>query len=212
MNLIMQYIYGMIPYCFIGAIACAVFRALYHKKAKTKMVLKREVIIILFAAYVAGLASQTIMPNWDAGINSGTGRPYFHIYLKNHLSSVNLIPFKTIWNELVGNNRHVAYSEIQKVTMLNIFANILLFSPIGIFLPILSEYFRKVKNIIMTGIIISTSIEIFQYFIGRSSDVDDIILNTVGVCIGFLITKIIFKYKLFHEQIFTMPAARHVIK
>lgn len=41
----------------------------------------------------------------------------------------------------------------------------------------------------MAGIMISTTVEIFQYFIGRSSDIDDIILNTVGVCIGFLIYK-----------------------
>lgn len=189
MSMIMQYIWGMVPYCFIGAMTCIVFRVLYHKKTKTKMVWKREVVIILFAAYGAGLASQTIMPNWDAGINSGTGRPYFQIYLENSLSSVNLIPFRTIWNELVGNNSHIAHSDIRSVTILNLSANLLLFSPIGIFLPILSEYFRKVRNIIMAGIMISTTVEIFQYFIGRSSDIDDIILNTVGACIGFLIYK-----------------------
>lgn len=195
MSLIMQYIWGMIPYCFIGAMTCAIFRVLYHKK--TKMVLKREVLIILFVAYAAGLASQTIMPKWDAGIDSGTGRPYFDIYLENNLSAVNLIPFRTVWNELVGNNSHVAHSDIQAVTILNLSANILLFSPIGIFLPILLEYFRKVKNIIMAGIIISTFVEIFQYFIGRSSDIDDIILNTVGVCIGFLIYKCLAHFQLF---------------
>ena len=73
-DMIMQYIWGMVPYCFIGAMTCIVFRVLYHKKTKTKMVWKREVVIILFAVYGAGLASQTIMPHWDAGINSGTGR------------------------------------------------------------------------------------------------------------------------------------------
>ena len=199
MSLITQYIWGMIPYCFIGAIVSTIFRALYLKKTKTKMVLKREVMIILFAAYGAGLVSQTIMPDWDTGIDSGTGQLYFDIYLENNLSSVNLIPFKTISNEIIGNNSHIAYSDIQSVTILNIFANLLLFSPIGIFLPILSEYFRKVSHIIMVGIMISTFVEIFQYFIGRSSDIDDMILNTVGVCIGFLIYKCLV-YLFFQKE------------
>lgn len=188
MRMIIQYIWGMIPYCFVGAIICTIFRLLYHKKANTKMEWKREVLMILFAAYAAGLASQTIMPKWDAGIAINTG-PYFHIYLENSLSSVNIIPFKTVRNELIGNNSSVASSEVRQISTLNLFANLLLFSPLGFFLPMLSEKFRTVRKIVLVGIMISTCVEILQYFIGRSSDIDDIILNTIGVGIGFAIYK-----------------------
>lgn len=194
MRMIMQYIWGMIPYCFIGAIICIIFRVRYHKKTNTKMVWKREILMILFAAYAAGLVSQTIMPKWDAGIAINTG-PYFHIYLENSLSSVNVIPFRTVWNELIGNNSSVASSEVRQISALNLLANLLLFSPLGFFLPMLSEKFRTFRKIVLTGVMISTCVEILQYFIGRSSDIDDIILNTVGVGIGFAVYKCIVYFE-----------------
>lgn len=34
-----------------------------------------------------------------------------------------------------------------------------------------------------------------QFFIGRSSDIDDVFLNTLGVCVGYGLYKIITKLK-----------------
>ena len=45
------------------------------------------------------------------------------------------------------------------------------------------------KNVILIGFLISLSIEFTQLFLKRTTDIDDLILNTLGVIIGLLISK-----------------------
>ena len=47
----------------------------------------------------------------------------------------------------------------------------------------------KDKNVIFIGFLISLSIELTQLFLKRTTDIDDLILNTLGVIIGLLISK-----------------------
>ena len=65
--------------------------------------------------------------------------------------------------------------------------NILLFVPFGFFLPILWDKFRNIKNIALMGFIVTSLIEISQIFTFRTSDINDIITNTVGTIIGYFI-------------------------
>lgn len=65
--------------------------------------------------------------------------------------------------------------------------NILLFVPFGFFLPILWDKFRNIKNIALVGFIATSLIEISQIFTFRTSDINDIITNTVGTIIGYFI-------------------------
>ena len=70
--------------------------------------------------------------------------------------------------------------------MLNVVGNIVIFIPFGFFVT----YYLKTKKIILPLIvtaIVSTCVEFIQLGIGRSFDVDDIILNLAGSIIGFLI-------------------------
>lgn len=189
MSLVFHYIIGMVPYCLFGVIICAIVRIIYYRRNNKKIEWKRELLILLFVAYCVGLASQTVIPRWDAGIDSGTGKPYFDIYWDNELASVNIVPFKTIWAQFTGNNNVVGQSDVQSVSVLNLLANLLLFSPLGFFLPVFWERFRKFKCIIEIGLIVSFCVEVIQFFVGRSSDIDDVILNTFGVITGFAVYK-----------------------
>lgn len=63
--------------------------------------------------------------------------------------------------------------------------NIVMFLPYGLLLPIV---FQKMRSWWKTDIAVagfSFAIEFVQYFIGRSCDVDDFIMNTVGGCLGY---------------------------
>ena len=67
-----------------------------------------------------------------------------------------------------------------------VFGNILLFVPLGYF----ATSYCKIKNlgtIIIISLLSSSVIETVQHFIGRSFDIDDIILNVVGGVIGYLL-------------------------
>lgn len=74
-----------------------------------------------------------------------------------------------------------------KTIVINVFGNIIMFIPfgfLGILIPDL-EHFRKLMFNFISAIII---IESFQYFTRLGVfDIDDIILNTIGVAIGFWI-------------------------
>ena len=67
--------------------------------------------------------------------------------------------------------------------------NILLFVPFGFFLPILWENFRNVKRVAFMGLITTFFIESSQIFNFRTTDINDIITNTVGTMIGYFIAR-----------------------
>ena len=78
------------------------------------------------------------------------------------------------------------YSLTSKLFYRNVIGNILLFVPFGYFV----SYYCKLPSVkynLLITVITSTSIETIQSAIGRSFDIDDIILNVVGGICGFLL-------------------------
>lgn len=65
--------------------------------------------------------------------------------------------------------------------------NVLLFIPFGFFLPVLWKEFRSAKTLCIAGFAMTSFIEIAQIFTGRTTDIDDIIVNVAGALIGYLI-------------------------
>lgn len=81
--------------------------------------------------------------------------------------------------------------------------NILLFIPFGFFIPIVLKNKRNLYQTILISFGLTFSVEFFQYFIGRSSDIDDIITNLIGSMIGYTLFKLldpIFKDKKFWKK------------
>ena len=81
-----------------------------------------------------------------------------------------------------------------KTIIINIFGNILIFVPfgfLGIVFPKLNQFWILILDFLFAIIIL----ESFQYFTRLGVfDIDDVILNTVGVAIGFWI------YQLFEKK------------
>lgn len=71
--------------------------------------------------------------------------------------------------------------------------NVILFIPLGFFLPLLYKKYNRVNRIVLTGFLFSISIEIVQMFGMGSTDINDLITNTVGTCLGYYIYKVLFK-------------------
>ncbi|MCD0452043.1 VanZ family protein [Actinocorallia sp. API 0066] len=67
--------------------------------------------------------------------------------------------------------------------------NLLLLSPMGVLLPVLSSRLRGPLRLLIIGGVLSFGIELVQHFAisGRTFDVDDIILNSVGVLLAYLL-------------------------
>lgn len=114
-------------------------------------------------------------------------------FIKDHSGELdNFIPFKSIY-EIINNS--VGFS----VAVRQLGGNLLLLLPFGFYLPILSKKFNSFLMILLSGIVSACSIEIIQTLISRilgftyrSTDIDDVILNTAGCLIGFLFFRLCY--------------------
>jgi len=189
MGLIALYVEDMLGYILATLPFYVGFRFIFLKKKRKITSFKKELILGVFVLYLIGLASQTIVPNWNAGVVTDTGEPFFDIYFTNELSHVNIIPFHTLYEYFFQTNTNV--DEWNSVSLLNLTANIMLFSPLGFFAALIWKKYHSVKKVITLGLSVTCLIEFIQYFIGRSSDIDDILLNTFGTVIGYVVLLII---------------------
>ena len=71
--------------------------------------------------------------------------------------------------------------------------NIILFVPLGFFLPLLYKKYRHIGSVALVGFLLSLSIEIVQMFGRGATDINDLITNTVGACLGFFIYQLLSK-------------------
>ena len=105
----------------------------------------------------------------------------------------NLIPFKTILYFLL--NTHGKY-KIWSIVR-NLPGNIVMFIPLGFFLSIFSKQGKGLfwRVVIKTAVIMSI-IEIIQGITHLGMlDIDDVILNTVGGMLGYLLFKILVQFR-----------------
>lgn len=90
--------------------------------------------------------------------------------------NVNLVPFRDFWADIR-----------------NCCLNVALFVPLGIFLPCLWRKFRSLGATVFHGLCLSLVIEVLQIFISRASDVNDLMANTAGTMIGYILGRWLIK-------------------
>lgn len=118
--------------------------------------------LVAYALYLSVLYSVVGMP----------GLPYLYWG-----PNVNLIPFSDFQD-----SRFLWLSGM----------NVLLTVPLGFLLPMIWQRYRNFGDTFLAGFGTSLSIEVLQLFSGRSTDIDDLIFNTLGACLGFLIAMLLF--------------------
>jgi glycopeptide antibiotics resistance protein len=73
-----------------------------------------------------------------------------------------------------------------KEALLNLIGNMALFIPLGIVWPAVFKKLDSHKKVISAGFGMSLAIELLQLlFYDRATDIDDLILNTLGFLIGY---------------------------
>lgn len=69
--------------------------------------------------------------------------------------------------------------------------NVLLFMPLGFFMPMLWRRYRSFFRTLLLGFSVTLGIELLQIFTYRATDVNDLITNTTGTILGFLVARIL---------------------
>ncbi|MBQ8279382.1 MAG: VanZ family protein [Roseburia sp.] len=97
---------------------------------------------------------------------------------------INLIPFVNLLD----------YPEFSSA-MLNVIGNTTMFIPIGVIWPIVYKELNTHKKVITAGACFSLCIEVLQLpFYDRVTDIDDLILNSLGFLIGYLLYVLVKKF------------------
>ena len=123
-------------------------------------------MLCIFALYMMGVLLVT-----------GAGTLYNGIYNGLDLESLNLIPFSD------GNFSIVGY-----------LLNVILFVPLGFLVPLIFQNKDRLRSVLGLGFAFSLLIELSQILSFRAKDVDDLIMNTLGTAVGFLIFAVFKKY------------------
>lgn len=185
MTAIIRYILNMLPYMLLTIPFYLIARVVIIKKSAKKINWYHEVALLLFTLFAIGLASQTVIPKIEFGV-TGLG------IVKSGVHQTNLIPLKVLFETY----REVFVNGYINYFIINFLGNIIMFMPIGFFVPLLWNV--PGKRTIFIGFCSSLFVEVSQLFLARGTDVDDLILNTLGVWLGLVLYKVLYnKFKDF---------------
>lgn len=95
-------------------------------------------------------------------------------------SGFNLIPFSEITRYKFGSEYFIY----------NVIGNILLFIPFGYFVTRETQS-KKWYQVFLATLLTSVAVELLQLKIGRTFDIDDIILNVIGGILGYIVFRIL---------------------
>ena len=161
-----------VPILTILFVTLVTVRYFYLKNHREHFIFYKECLTILGAMYIILLFQLVTKVDF------------------NQSSGYNLVPFVEIFRYDIGST----------LFNYNVFGNILSFLVFGI---LISSYIRP-KNalpIFLSSTFVSATIEFVQYNIGRSFDVDDIILNVIGGLLGYLLYVALVRIKKYLPKI-----------
>ena len=166
------------PVVVISTIIMVSFRLCYLIKNKQRLVLYKELSMLIFGIYILCLFQVVTFQDDSAWATN------------------NFIPFKEI----------MRYRITSRLFFKNVLGNMIMFFPFGLFTSYYLKV-KDLKLPVLLTIIASFSIECVQLSIGRVFDVDDIILNILGGITGFVLYVIVKKISerfpiLWHKEWF----------
>ena len=152
------------PILVIFVITLVLVRFFYLRNHHEKVSFYKEFLMILSICYIFLLFQ--LLTKVEMNSNSG----------------YNIIPFEEIFRYEVGS----------RLFIYNVFGNIMAFVLFGL---IVSCYIKP-KTVFppfVISLLVSITVEFVQLNIGRSFDVDDVILNVIGGLFGYILYRIIDK-------------------
>lgn len=172
----------MLIYCILFSPLYFIARFLIIKNKNIPFNGLHELWYYTFFLYCVCIFSQTILPSKEVLLG-----------YEDAVGSSNFILFETIrlYLSKLGGPMHT-------VALYNLVGNIVLFVPFGFYIPSIFRQLQSFWKICLVALAIPLFIETTQYFIGRSIDVDDVILNTLAILIGYCLFYVVKRLLNFH--------------
>ena len=133
----------------------------------------REIALAVFVLFMVGLLALALQGKYQMPFRMLASA-------RSRLATgvgINLVPFRSIQS-------YFAHYYSLSGFLVNFVGNIVMFMPWGFGLTLLWKRSQKLWIVALYSLGLTVLIEFIQLFIGRSVDVDDMILNFAGSCLG----------------------------
>lgn len=128
----------------------------------------REMVLAVFVLFVAGLLALVWWPT------------RYHMPVGERLRTgwhINLVPLHNLRYFFAEYGTHDF--------VINVIGNVLMFVPMGFCLPLLWQRWQKFWKVLAVAVLFPVCIESVQLFVDRTVDVDDVLLNALGIVLGY---------------------------
>ena len=196
---VLEYFLQMLPCMLVGLVGFLLLCPFRRRRLQGKGLVSsapREIALLLFVMFCAGLISLTLFPaNLWSWVNAWLLNRDYWTMVWSHRT---LESFYPTWEETMAGLPHLPdmlqpFQEIRRALehmspwlMFMLLGNIAMFVPLGFFPALLWRGWKWWKTVLL-GCGCSCAIEFIQFFIERSTDIDDVILNTTGALLGFVL-------------------------
>ncbi|MGL4451347.1 MAG: VanZ family protein [Sarcina sp.] len=134
----------------------------------------REFVKFMFLVYFFGVLSYTMRVMFYSS----------EFKERINLGAINYIPLVETIKMFQGSKGTALYQVI---------GNLIMFVPLGMFVAVLYKKSNSILKVAGISLICTLIIEVSQFFGGRGIDIDDVIINTLGGILGYLIYKVLEK-------------------
>jgi glycopeptide antibiotics resistance protein len=176
-----SFAFPILVLCLIVLPCWLAFRLYRHRTSGHALSFPRETLLLTFVLYLSGLAATTLTPNHNS---LGRAESTAGIQLRPDPASLTC-----------SSTTLPAGSRARSFCVRNAAGNVMLFFPLGILIPLLWRRLRFWQGI-QIAIALSVTIELVQYLSRawgsyRSADVNDVVLNGLGACLGLVIVSLL---------------------
>ena len=196
---ILRYVRQMLPCALAGALLFFAFVPLRRRRLSRlglKSPAAREAALLCFVLFCAGLASLTVFPSnlWSYVLSPGRwpeGTTFWSFYptMEELSAQLHRLP-ERLSRLLTPFPGDIAQHFDSYWSAFLFLGNIGMFLPLGFF-PALLWRRGNLWRSTLVGFLSSLGIETIQLFIDRGTDLDDLILNTVGAAAGYLLYRLL---------------------
>ncbi|WP_157999767.1 VanZ family protein [Paenibacillus elgii] len=181
----------------VSLVIAVILTALHNISTKKRII--KNLTWLIFYLHILVVISITLFPipvqsNLLLSLKRGNIEP-----------NMNFIPFKSIID--IMQNSVSPFGALKQIA-----GNILMCAPFEFYAPLLFQRIKSFTRIIISGILFGLCIEFTQLMIGvgigffyRSLDVDDILLNSIGVILGYAFLTLLKRFDIknsFYQKVF----------
>jgi glycopeptide antibiotics resistance protein len=175
---------------YVAAVALVVWIVAYGRARGRGS--PRTLVALVAVAHVVILANVALFPIPVDPVLIAAGRAA--AAWSSGDGGLGLIPFATIGPVLAGD----ALPYATRITILNLFV----LAPAGVYLPVLFPSLRDLRGLVLLTVAGGLSVEAGQLAIStvlgfhyRTIDIDDVILNAIGIVVGWAVLRLVLRVR-----------------